>query len=80
MKIPPLEVIASWPQPNYIDPESKAHEGKIIGSTALSLVTLILAIRLYSRKRLTNGFGLDDMFICLAYVRRILDPKTRLRF
>ncbi|KAI0443820.1 hypothetical protein F4803DRAFT_549745 [Xylaria telfairii] len=68
MRIPPLEVIASWPRPNYINPESKAHEGKIIGSTALGLVTLILAIRLYSRKRLTNGFGLDDMFICLAYI------------
>ncbi|RYC59125.1 hypothetical protein CHU98_g7078 [Xylaria longipes] len=68
MRIPPIEVVASWPRPNYIDPESRAPVGKIIGSILLGLVTVILAIRLYSRKRLTNGFGLDDMFICLAYV------------
>ncbi|KAI0476938.1 hypothetical protein F4859DRAFT_521526 [Xylaria cf. heliscus] len=68
MKIPPIEVIASWPKPNYINPESRAPAGKIIGSILLSLVTVILVIRLYSRKRLTNGFGSDDMFICLAYL------------
>ncbi|KAJ8133286.1 hypothetical protein O1611_g350 [Lasiodiplodia mahajangana] len=68
MKIPPVEVVASWPRPNYRDPESRAPAGQIIGSILLALVTIIVAIRLYSRKRLTNGFGLDDTFICLAYV------------
>ncbi|GAW19108.1 hypothetical protein ANO14919_085920 [Xylariales sp. No.14919] len=68
MKIPPIEVIGSWPKPNYIDPESRAPIGKAIGPTLLALVTVILAIRLYSRKRLTKGFGLDDTFICLAYL------------
>ncbi|KAI0115758.1 hypothetical protein GGR51DRAFT_361794 [Nemania sp. FL0031] len=68
MKIPPIEVVASWPKPNYLDPESRSTTGQIIGSILLVLVTIILAIRLYSRKRLTNGFGLDDTFICLAYV------------
>ncbi|KAI0861042.1 hypothetical protein F4860DRAFT_186899 [Xylaria cubensis] len=68
MKIPPVEVVAGWPKPNYIDPESRALAGEIIGSILLGLVTVILAIRLYSRKRLTNGFGLDDFFICFAYI------------
>ncbi|KAI1121107.1 hypothetical protein F5Y10DRAFT_109334 [Nemania abortiva] len=68
MKIPPIEVVASWPKPNYINPESRASAGEIVGSIFLVLVTIILAIRLYSRKRLTNGFGLDDTLICLAYV------------
>ncbi|KAI0458400.1 hypothetical protein F5B21DRAFT_500660 [Xylaria acuta] len=68
MKIPPAEVIASWPKPDYIDPESRGPAGKIVGSILLGLVTVILAIRLYSRKRLTKGFGLDDMLICLAYI------------
>ncbi|KAF2964982.1 hypothetical protein GQX73_g8572 [Xylaria multiplex] len=67
MKILPIEAVASWPKPNYINPESRAPIGKAIGSTLLALVTVILAIRLYSRTRLTRGFGLDDTFICLAY-------------
>ncbi|KAI0535614.1 hypothetical protein GGR58DRAFT_529287 [Xylaria digitata] len=67
MKVPAFEVVASWPKPNYTDPESRAPIGKVIGSILLALVTIILAIRLYSRKRLTKGFGLDDTFICLAY-------------
>ncbi|KAI1757395.1 hypothetical protein F4782DRAFT_478361 [Xylaria castorea] len=68
MKIPQVGVITSWPKPNYIDPESRALAGEIIGSILLGLVTVILAIRLYSRKKLTNGFGLDDLLICFAYV------------
>ncbi|KAI1738377.1 hypothetical protein F4680DRAFT_425978 [Xylaria scruposa] len=71
MKIPPIEVITGWPKPNYIDPESRAPAGEIIGSILLGLVTIVLAIRLYSRKRLTNGFGLDDCLICFAYVPAI---------
>ncbi|KAI1419341.1 hypothetical protein F5Y12DRAFT_720815 [Xylaria sp. FL1777] len=68
MRIPPIEVIASWPEPNYINPESRAPAGRIIGSIFLVLVTIVLAIRVYSRKQLTKGCGLDDIFICLAYL------------
>ncbi|KAI0971876.1 hypothetical protein F4678DRAFT_432375 [Xylaria arbuscula] len=67
MRIPPVEVIASWPKPNYINPESRAPVGRVVGSILLVLVTIVLAIRLYSRKQLTKGCGLDDIFICLAY-------------
>ncbi|KAI0526294.1 hypothetical protein F5B22DRAFT_641443 [Xylaria bambusicola] len=68
MRIPPLEVIASWPKPNYINPESRAPVGRVVGSSLLIIVTLILLIRLYSRKQLTKGCGLDDALICLAYL------------
>ncbi|KAI3336622.1 hypothetical protein HD806DRAFT_12214 [Xylariaceae sp. AK1471] len=68
MRIPPIEVLVSWPKPNYINPESRAPAGKVIGSILVVLVTIILAIRVYSRKKLTKGFGLDDTIICLAYV------------
>ncbi|KAI0199571.1 hypothetical protein F4808DRAFT_209134 [Astrocystis sublimbata] len=68
MKVPPLEVIKNWPRPNYINPESNATAGAIIGSLVLVPVTLVLAVRLYSRKRLTNSFGLDDLLICMAYI------------
>lgn len=39
----------------------------IVGSLLSVLVTITLAIRLYARKWLTRGFGLDDIFILLAY-------------
>ncbi|KAI0431458.1 hypothetical protein F5Y09DRAFT_192070 [Xylaria sp. FL1042] len=68
MKIPPIEVIASWPEPNYVNPETRALAGRITGSILLVLVTIVLAIRLYSRKKLTKGCGLDDILICLAYL------------
>ncbi|KAK5631826.1 hypothetical protein RRF57_007540 [Xylaria bambusicola] len=68
MKIPPLEVIADWPKPNYINPESRAPIGRIIGSLFLIIATLVLLIRIYSRKQLTKGCGLDDALICLAYL------------
>ena len=70
MKIPPIEVIASWPTPNYINPESRAPIGKVVGSILLVSVTIVILIRLYSRKQLTKGCGLDDLLICLAYVRQ----------
>ncbi|KAI1282234.1 hypothetical protein F5Y07DRAFT_233545 [Xylaria sp. FL0933] len=68
MKIPPVEVISNWPKPNYINPETRAPAGRVIGSILLVLATIILAIRLYSRKKLTKGCGLDDLLICLAYL------------
>ncbi|KAI0911882.1 hypothetical protein F4824DRAFT_15678 [Ustulina deusta] len=71
MRIPPIEVIASWPKPNYINPEARAPAGIIIGSIFLAFVTLVLVIRLYSRKQLTKGCGLDDILICLAYLPAI---------
>ncbi|KAI1354516.1 integral membrane protein [Xylaria sp. FL0043] len=68
MKIPPVEVIANWPKPNYINPETRAPAGRVTGSILLVLATIILVIRLYSRKNLTKGCGLDDLLICLAYL------------
>ena len=33
------------------------------------LVTIILLLRLYTRRWISNGFGLDDVLIICAYVR-----------
>ncbi|KAI2469292.1 hypothetical protein F4781DRAFT_230408 [Annulohypoxylon bovei var. microspora] len=67
MQLPPPSVAASWPTINHINPETRGHLGMIVGLLLVVLVTIILAIRLYSRKWLTRGFGLDDVFILLAY-------------
>ncbi|KAI1494814.1 hypothetical protein F5X96DRAFT_466158 [Biscogniauxia mediterranea] len=67
MRIPPAEVIAQWPKPNYINPETRGPESKIIGILLIVLVAAVLAVRLYARKWLTKGFGLDDTLMMIAY-------------
>ncbi|KAK7923985.1 hypothetical protein PG985_006039 [Apiospora marii] len=68
MIIPPPSVIASWPKPNYADPESQGPAGVGVGSTLIVLVTITLLLRLYTRRWISKGFGLDDILIVCAYV------------
>ncbi|KAK7941014.1 uncharacterized protein PG986_013401 [Apiospora aurea] len=68
MIIPPPSVIASWPKPDYANPESQGPAGVGIGSTFVALVTIILLLRLYTRRWISKGFGLDDILIVGAYV------------
>ncbi|KAK7970434.1 hypothetical protein PG996_001137 [Apiospora saccharicola] len=68
MIIPPLSVIASWPRPNYVNPESQGPAGVGVGSTLIVLVTITLLLRLYTRRWISKGFGLDDILIACAYV------------
>ncbi|KAI5868176.1 hypothetical protein GGS23DRAFT_591970 [Durotheca rogersii] len=68
MQLPPPSVIASWPEPNFVDPVVRGEAGMVVGLLISVLVTVTLAIRFYARKFLTRGFGLDDIFILLAYL------------
>ncbi|KAI1771304.1 integral membrane protein [Hypoxylon cercidicola] len=67
MRLPPQSIIDSWPKPNNNNPESRGHAGMTVGVLLTGLVTITLAIRLYARKWLTRGFGLDDVLILVAY-------------
>ncbi|KAJ9154891.1 Integral membrane protein [Pleurostoma richardsiae] len=68
MQIPPLSTLASWPAPNYVDPETRGPANAIVISILLSSVTVLLGVRLYSRLWISHGFGVDDILIALAYV------------
>ena len=62
----PPEVIASWPAPNYVDPETRG-PGLVVASILLaSLVIVPVAPRLYSRFLLTKAAGPDHALIVLA--------------
>ena len=76
MQIAPLSVLAKWPTPNYKNPVTQGPENTIIISILLGIVTILIAIRLYARLRISKGFGLDDVLIILAYVRRALGVET----
>lgn len=63
------EDILTWPKPNYVDPEERTWlPGYSIAWSVL--VTAFVVGRLYLRVRNRSGaFGLDDVFIIIAYVR-----------
>ncbi|KAI1417695.1 integral membrane protein [Hypoxylon sp. FL1857] len=67
MQLPPAAVLASWPTPDHVNPGTRGHIGMVVGLLLAGIVTITLAIRLYSRRYLTRGFWLDDVFIIFAY-------------
>lgn len=70
MRSPPPEVRATWPKPNYVDPERRGNESVIVQSILVVLVTAIVIIRLYARIVITRaGIGLDDTLIIISWVR-----------
>lgn len=61
--------MATWPEPNYIDPVRRGNESIIIQAVLVALVVLFVSIRLYARLAITKaGIGLDDVLIVIAAV------------
>lgn len=68
MKLAPAAVRASWPTPNYIDPPTRGHGVLVVNVVCLSLAFLVVAMRLYTRLRITCSIGVDDLFIVIGLV------------
>ncbi|KAI1854904.1 hypothetical protein JX265_002543 [Neoarthrinium moseri] len=68
MSSTPSSISANWPAPNYVNPETRGPAGKIVGITLVSIATVIIVLRLYTRHFISKGFGLDDILIVLSYV------------
>ncbi|KAL0931013.1 uncharacterized protein CTRU02_213748 [Colletotrichum truncatum] len=68
MRIPPPEVLLSWPTPRYDNPETRGPTNEIISLILVAIATIIIAIRIYTRRCITNGFGWDDILIVLAFI------------
>ncbi|GAB1738464.1 hypothetical protein NU219Hw_g3270t1 [Hortaea werneckii] len=66
MRIPPLEVLSTWPTPNYDDPKTRGQASLIVNIIFLFLVLVAVALRVYSRTSVRRWFGLDDVMIGLA--------------
>jgi len=69
MKAPPLSVVLKWPTANYVNPDTRGPANVIVVAVLLAIVAVILGIRLYTRIKISKGFGLDDILILLAFVR-----------
>jgi hypothetical protein len=64
----PSDIVASWPKPNHVNPQTRGALIYVINATFLFAATLAVGGRLYTRIRIRNWFGLDDFFIIIAYV------------
>ncbi|KAK6510297.1 hypothetical protein TWF481_005014 [Arthrobotrys musiformis] len=65
---PPPEVLASWPTPNYVNPENQTAQLMAIEITLCSVTSIVMFLRLYSRGVLTKSIGLDDWLMTAALV------------
>ncbi|EGX43011.1 hypothetical protein AOL_s00215g797 [Orbilia oligospora ATCC 24927] len=68
----PLDVVASWPPPNYINPETKHPQMFAWELSLLSLAVIAVVLRLYVRiwmMRPIWGIGGDDWGVGVALVR-----------
>ncbi|KAF3906814.1 hypothetical protein AA313_de0210238 [Arthrobotrys entomopaga] len=65
---PPLDVLKTWPKPNYINPENQTGQLMGIEITLCSITTIVTILRLYSRGALTKSIGPDDWLMAGALV------------
>ncbi|KAF2397694.1 hypothetical protein EJ06DRAFT_558694 [Trichodelitschia bisporula] len=68
MRTPPPEVIARWPRPNYEDPETVGPELTMVGAVFLAAAAVSVALRVWTRLRVTKWFGWDDALVCLGLI------------
>lgn len=68
---PPQSVIASWPEPNYIDPATRGYALIICLGIFLFVALLALAARIWARFVLVRQAGLDDLLAVFAAISTI---------
>ncbi|KAF7879985.1 uncharacterized protein EAF02_007622 [Botrytis sinoallii] len=68
MQKPPAWVIAAWPEPNYVDPETHGWGNVILNIVLYVVLCCFISLRIWTRTRLRASFGADDMMILFAMV------------
>ncbi|SPQ24075.1 99404ebe-6efa-41a3-8013-c4e2c356624f [Thermothielavioides terrestris] len=68
MRFPPPEAVASWPPPNYVDPQTRGPALIIVVIALFSVVLVCLSLRLYVRLGIMNKSGLDDWLMVVAAI------------
>jgi hypothetical protein len=65
---PPSSVIATWPRPNYVDPETRGWTGAIILIVFSAITTATFAARMWARLLVSKNAGLDDLLMSIAMI------------
>ncbi|TGO74759.1 hypothetical protein BELL_0258g00080 [Botrytis elliptica] len=68
MQKPPAWVIAAWPEPNYVDPETHGWGNVILNIVLYVVLCCFISLRIWTRTRLRASFGADDMMILFAMI------------
>jgi hypothetical protein len=74
MILPPLDVVESWPLPNYVDPITRGPANLVVNLVLFPLVCVLVALRLYTRLHISRSSGPDDWLILASLVRSL--PST----
>ncbi|KAF2823494.1 hypothetical protein CC86DRAFT_298489 [Ophiobolus disseminans] len=68
MHLPPIEVLQSWPTPDYENPQTRGNGLVVINSVFIGLAFITVGLRLYTRIWIKRWFGIDDIFTILASI------------
>jgi hypothetical protein len=66
--LPPVSVLASWPNPNYDDPVTRSKAVLITGCALGSIMVATVGARLWARAVIQRNAGLDDWIMLAAMV------------
>jgi len=70
-----MEVIASWPHPNYDNPDTRAPDPIVGGVITLTGALVFLGLRMYVRLGIMRRTELDDWVMVVAAVSEL--PATQ---
>jgi hypothetical protein len=68
----PLDVLLTFPIPNYHNPVTRPPTLIIVNVIFLVVVFAAVVLRVYTRMQVKRWFGLDDIFIIIALVGSVL--------
>ncbi len=68
MRSPPLEVIATWPHPNYDNPVTRPPDPIVGGVITLTGALVFLGLRMYVRLGIMRKTEWDDWIMVVAAV------------
>ncbi|KAJ6262309.1 hypothetical protein Dda_3116 [Drechslerella dactyloides] len=67
-RVPPPEILATWPKPNYINPSNPTARLKGVEITLCAITVIVVILRLYSRIFLTRSYGADDFLMSASLI------------
>lgn len=68
MLVPPPEIVASWPKPNYVNPEHRGPHLMIVVLCSLVISAIVVALRIYVRVKVKKNAGWDDWLMLSTLV------------
>jgi hypothetical protein len=68
----PLSVVASWPEPNFVNPQTSGGYIVVLVLVLLALCYVVVLLRLWSRFYLAKNAGIDDALIVFNMVRYVV--------